>query len=678
VHRLFPYLLLLISFTSYTQSSKQEIVDSIDYYIEVSKDKDLGLDDRLHMGEKALILSKELGNDSLVLQSKRVIARAYLFFDDYKMVYKLSHENLKLAIKLNDTNIIASSSLRLGWYFHDRDTNVDSAYYYYSQSLKLYQKMDHLDGQLDNLCNMAIILLSEKDYLGSEQLIFKAFSILEKLPKNESNYETLFSLYNAMGSALRSIGDVKKSMEWEHKALKTSIKTTEKTYNKVMSQNNLAEGYKSLKQYSKAIILYEDILRKKEDYEQYDPTFYGLVLANLAITKSLTGSFDYKEVKQMFSEAYNIAKNFEDYYAKMGVSYELSKFHFNQQELDSSLKYSKEALNWAKQTNENAFVLDMLLQLSKLETGDKGKAHLYEYITLSDSLLVRERTARNKFARIKFETDQLEAENLQIGKERSLFLYLFMGSLLGLGLLYVIILQRNKNKVLKYEAEQQEYSQELYELMLAQQQQLEKGRTQERMRVAEELHDGILGKLFGARMNLGFLKVDPKTEDEFNGFVKELQHIEKDIRTLSHELKQDAIPLDVNYLDIINELVASYQRLLPFTIDLNIDNTIVWETIDEGVKLQAYRILQEALTNIIKHSEATEVSITLNKKDEGLSLTIKDNGKGFKETTTKGIGIKNMQSRAKRLKGRFTIESVPKKGTSINVHLPLKKLKTSA
>ena len=110
-----------------------------------------------------------------------------------------------------------------------------------------------------------------------------------------------------------------------------------------------------------------------------------------------------------------------------------------------------------------------------------------------------------------------------------------------LSLVYFLKVQRSKNEKLLLEAEQQKANEQVYLLTLKQQATLEEEKVQERNRISQELHDGILGRLFGTRMGLGFLDLqgDEKLQQQHQDFLNELQDIEKEIRDVSHKLNEN-------------------------------------------------------------------------------------------------------------------------------------------
>jgi signal transduction histidine kinase len=99
---------------------------------------------------------------------------------------------------------------------------------------------------------------------------------------------------------------------------------------------------------------------------------------------------------------------------------------------------------------------------------------------------------------------------------------------------------------------------------------------------------------------------------------------------------------------------------------------------DRALEVNLYRIAQEALTNVVKHAEATSIDVQLLGNDQGLRMSIEDDGKGFSPSTPRspsaegGMGILSIRERAVAFGGTLTIESAPGKGTTILVEIPRK------
>ena len=98
------------------------------------------------------------------------------------------------------------------------------------------------------------------------------------------------------------------------------------------------------------------------------------------------------------------------------------------------------------------------------------------------------------------------------------------------------------------------------------------------------------------------------------------------------------------------------------------------ERMDSNIETVLYRVIQECVNNVIKHSSANQLDISLIRDEDGISATIEDNGVGFNpqlKPTADGIGLKNIIARVKYLKGHVDFDSSPGKGTLVAIHVPI-------
>jgi signal transduction histidine kinase len=292
-----------------------------------------------------------------------------------------------------------------------------------------------------------------------------------------------------------------------------------------------------------------------------------------------------------------------------------------------------------------------------------------------------ERAVRNKFARIEFETDEIisqkntiEAEKNKISVQRWVILGFSLIGILVLALLYLTKMQHAKNKELKYEKQQQIANEEIYQLMLDQQSNIDEGRKKEKKRISQELHDGVMSRLTSTRLNLFVLskKTDPETIQKCLMHIADIQNIEKEIRSISHDLAQDKFIGKDSFKIIIESLFDSQKSISTTAFDLKIDKSINWELVESATKMHIYRICQEAIQNIHKYANAKKCKVTFENSDNQLQIKIKDDGVGFdSEKSASGIGIKNMNSRIESINGKINIESKIGKGTLLNLEIPI-------
>ena len=200
---------------------------------------------------------------------------------------------------------------------------------------------------------------------------------------------------------------------------------------------------------------------------------------------------------------------------------------------------------------------------------------------------------------------------------------------------------------------------------------------QERVRISEELHDGVLARLFGIRMGMGFLDMgdDLETKEQYDYYMKEMQGAEQEIRTLSHALKNDELSAKTDFPLLLKELLIEQARLGSFNHRFVNDPDVAWNQISEQIKINLYRIAQEALHNVIKYAGCQSVEVSIRKRDKQIEMKISDDGRGFVvKKKAKGIGIRNMKSRSKQIGAEFLIRSELNQGTTIEINIKTKRI----
>ena len=645
-------------------------LDSIHYYRNLAI-KSVDIKKRIQYVKYAISLSEASGEDSTLLKSKRLLSTIYIQDLDVDALFRLNNENLKLAKKLQDSSAIANITNVIGWCYKEK-VQIDSSYYYYYSSYKIFKALRKYKREAEVLFEMADIQFSQRDYIGCQQNAIAAIRLIQKLPETEENLDYLWGLHNLIGIASDELELYDKAIEYHEKALTFSNKIEDHFIYTLYSSSNIALIYKELKQYDKALNIYELLFKNKETLQK-DPLNYALILGDFAAIKHKSNSAQKDEIETMLSEAYKISDSLQDPYTTMSVSMNISEFYRDISQTNSALFYVNKAYSLAKETNSNNEILKSLLLKSQLENEVKGKAYLMEYVTLSDSLQNKERAIRNKFARIEFETDQIVEKSNQMAKERLWLIILSIGLLFTFLLLYIIITQRAKNRELQFNQKQQENNEEIYNLMLSQQEKIDEARVVEKKRISQEIHDGILGKLFGVRLNLDSLNQSTKAEAiaKREKYLEDLKSVEVDIRKVSHALNTDFIT-GSNYINIIKTLIETQTKAYKIKYNLRNDDNIDWDHISNKTKIHYYRIVQETLQNIYKHAKASEIHISFKQKKDVICLSISDNGIGFDvDKAKKGIGLKNIHSRVKDFNGELSIKSTKNSGTKFIITAPI-------
>ena len=224
--------------------------------------------------------------------------------------------------------------------------------------------------------------------------------------------------------------------------------------------------------------------------------------------------------------------------------------------------------------------------------------------------------------------------------------YFYVGIILetiffSLGLAYKIkLINDEKNRVntlvIKHKHQQQ----------ITKLQGLVEGEEKERKRWAEELHDGISGDLTAIKMNIAVLKKTNKTPENswvLNELTEVIDKSCLQLREISHNLSPSTV---TNYglLHAVKQFCAEVGALHKIKILCKFSGDKI--SISESIETHIYRIIQELVNNIVKHSEATEAKVEIINNSLGVTISVEDNGKGFSgQGISPGIGLNNINSR---------------------------------
>jgi len=199
-------------------------------------------------------------------------------------------------------------------------------------------------------------------------------------------------------------------------------------------------------------------------------------------------------------------------------------------------------------------------------------------------------------------------------------------------------------------------------------------REKERRRIAESLHNGLGQLLYGVKLTLSdlHLKPDDVWQEKHQQILQDTERLLteaiNEARRISHELIPSVLE-DFGLKTAIEDICRQLKHVLNITCSF----TGLPAKVDQYTELALYRMIQELVTNIIKHAAATQASIHID-ANTNINVIIKDNGKGFSDKAGNydGIGLKTIQGNIKMLNGTFQITSAPGEGTTINMTIPNK------
>ncbi len=290
------------------------------------------------------------------------------------------------------------------------------------------------------LLNMAVEQINIKDYMGSEIHTVKAIVLLESLKK----YQQLYSCYNNLGIIYDELEDYDRAFQYFNQSLIYLKKTDRRNILEPIALNNIGVAYKNQGKYKKAIEKYKEAQRKNDAYAK-DPQFKAVIIDNIAYAKFKM--HDTTELPGMFYEALEIRDSLNITSGIVINKLHLAEYYAAYKDTVNALQNANEALELAASSHNFEGLLASLFLLSELEKPEKGIAYLYDYIKVSDSLHMAERNLREKFTRIRFETDELIIKNEQIEQISELQKWiigicLFLILISGVAILYYYRKQR--------------------------------------------------------------------------------------------------------------------------------------------------------------------------------------------------------------------------------------------
>lgn len=344
-----------------------------------------------------------------------------------------------------------------------------------------------------------------------------------------------------------------------------------------------------------------------------------------------------KEIEIWFSKALELIEE-----KKINISYQSLFF-----------KTAIKAFTANQELEKLTFVQDKLIDLNEkiaLSSNDYIQNITKQYIANENKLL-------------KQELNLAKSE-----KEKQIFYFVITALILIAVILFFYFKQRQKLKNKEIETLKQDREISNLEALID-------GEEKERKRVAQELHDGLNGDLSAIKYRLSSLEDAPLDAENHENLLQTIAMIDNacsQVRSISHNLIPTSI-LDFGLVETLNEYCEKINFSLPLNIELqHFGNSNV---LDKKTETVIYRIIQELINNITKHSKATTAMVQLNFHASELFITVEDNGIGFDVNSAKtGLGLKNIYSRVDFLNANLDIDS-NEKGSSYHITIDLNSLK---
>jgi signal transduction histidine kinase len=644
--------LLCINFSAQNNDGNRiKYLDSVSKYLDISYDIPFP-EKRIKYLDKAYSFAKELSVDSLFIKISSDIAYYNILLENKDNFEKSNSALFNFFETKRDSSALGLYYQNKGYYFNN-NSSIDSAYYYFNKAKNIFisSKVKFLKVVYVELLNVTFFA---SDYLETEKL---AIEILEH--KNFiKEYKTLGRAYTFLGLVSSELQDFETSLKYHLQGLDVikNIKDVKRrNIEKALHTNNIGLMYIHQEKFKMALPYFEKALKLDPDLKKNDAEMYAIIKGNIGICQIETGKR--KEAIDSFNEGLKTGEKLKNSYIQTFILLEFALLYKNEKNPIKAKYYIDRTLVLVEKSHFKK--IETLLLAAEIYSGKKSIEFYEAYIELQEKIDNKEQKVKNKFARIRFETDKKEEENTFLKQESLLTkakikneqnkskitgLIALFSMLITL---FVYLFYHSRQKIYTYKSN------------------LEKAqvREQERKEIAISLHDKVVGDLR--------LIYERALNSKVDNIAEPLLKVNSQIRNLSHQL----ISVDFNevaFKDQIINLLGDYFSP-KFKIKVKNLDKIDWLLVDTQIKRVLYLVIRESIQNSNKHALASEILIDFKNKNKSLQLSIKDNGKGFDVSSPRyGLGLKNQRKRVEELSGTFNLESIINVGTTTKVEIPLR------
>jgi signal transduction histidine kinase/predicted negative regulator of RcsB-dependent stress response len=510
----------------------------------------------------------------------------------------------------------------------------DSAFYYYNKAKSTCDLSKDNEKIIYLLLQMAAIQQVFGDYSGIESSVTEALNYVNK----ETNPVYENAIYNFLGIAFRRQFDYDRAI----RNYKRALNNTEDQYIKALVKNNIAVVYMDQHKYQEAIKILSPLLQQKEVLDH--PETLSRMQDNIGYSYF---KIDDPKGLDLLNRSLELRNENKDDYGVIASYNHLAIFH-QKSNPDLALHYA--LLNYQKTTelkttDDRLEALQLVIQNS---SGKESKKFSLIHIRLNDSINKLKQVAKNEFAKIRYDSTKIKTENgvLKSDKERisfrnTILIIVILAFLLIAVLLYFLLkIKHRKDKL------GEAYATEI--------------------RISKQLHDELANDVFNTLTFAETQNLSSAKNKEI--LLHSLDTIYARTRNISKE--NNTIDTGREFVNRLKEMMASYSNP-EINVIINGFDSFNWTLLEEHKKIALYRILQELLVNMKKHSQCSLVAISFKRMDNQIQVVYTDNGIGF--SSDKIIiknGLQNVENRIEAIKGTITFGTVSGKGFKVSLTFP--------
>jgi signal transduction histidine kinase len=612
----------------------------VEAYISKSNDEQASLSNRKEALDSAVYTAKLLQNDSLLLKS---LSHKALFYatnypeQSYKHIEELNQE----AFRLNKPKHQAYSNLLFGNYFFNISER-DSAYNYFKNSN--YLLIEHPDSLriAYNLVMMSRIHQFYNDYSASEELAVEALKYLE----NSQHKDYIIEAFNILGHTYIQNKDYNQAINYYQK----SLDFVEDNHEKIILQNNIASAHILLDKPDIALQKLSTLLHQNS-VNSY-PLEKALILYNIGSAKFKK---DNSDGLQELQQSLKIRDSIHHVLGQIGSHLKLGEY-FENKNKQKAQEHLIKALDISTRYNNVDNRLKALKILIRLADNNAISKYSKTYIQLNDSITNVRQKAKNQFAKYRFDHTKEQQKNLLlksqnaedellIQKQKNQNQGLLFGILIlfGFGILFYLVIKAKHKK------------EKIKEAYLTEN------------RIAVKIHDELANDIYNT---IAYTEnTDLSQEQNKSKLLDNLEDVYHRTRNISKE--NTTIDTGENYLEFLKNMLSEYQQT-DRKILIVAPESIPWSELGSHQKIIVYRVLQELMVNMKKHSQATIVMLRFEIINKKVHIYYSDNGVGLSNVKINlKNGFQNVENRIKTINGTITFEPKSVTGLKILITFPM-------
>lgn len=570
----------------------------------------------------------------------------------------------------------------IGILYEKQKDSIEQAIKYYKKGLELFQKAPPSKGKdlskARLMNNLGDLLGASGDfnqanfYLDSSLFIRELHGNLRGIGDSKYNKAILF----------KRQGNQELSLELFEQALANYQKIS---YSVGLGRTYLAIGnYHSIKgDYSDALSNYGKALNYSDQLENFDRAsiFQDRAISYLKLKQYRNAELDFEKALEIFTESKD-----EDGLALLLFNY--GSFYFDQAIYQQALEKFQECNRHLGSLGDVSTKVELYNYFAKafseLNIIDSSAHYIQKYTQLKDTIADTYRDAMNTQYNLAIAENEIQRLNIERAAENQKKMKTF--GLIGFGVSWLLLglavmgyyLSRQRRRLA--EKNIQLAKQEVIELI--QEKDLETnyawmdGVETTRKQIGQELHDSIGSML--SIVKVYFSSLDDKMEnirkdnrDKYDKANNLLDEACDKVRKLSHEMTS-AILVKFGLTNQLETLAQTLRDSGQLKVELNTFG--LKERLKTQTEFNIYRIIQELVSNVIKHARADKISIQVNRFEDMINIMVEDNGVGFdveKARQEGGIGLRNVASRVHELEGTLDFDSSPGKGTTVTIDIPV-------